>query len=293
MELGHRAGETTLTRAHLNNKEVQQDTDPRRAAHSPLDTSKFKCQAPVSPQPSLHQGGSPLGHAHLEGVRCPPPTAVSRDSLGMDARPGSLKNGGCRPPSMESRAPFREGAQPCQGLKESPNSGAQGQRSSVIPDNIRHKFGSNVVDQLVSEEQARKAIGEAFEGQNRASSRPSRTQSSVEIASIFSDYYDLGYNMRSNLFQGATTEMKSLMKASYTPEVIEKSVRDMEHWHGRKTDDLGMWGAGSMGGRRSPNWAGCVGFKVQTEASVAERALAWARKRGMGHHRGLGTLEVP
>nr|KAF6454049.1 testis expressed 33 [Molossus molossus] len=61
------------------------------------------------------------------------------------------------------------------------------------------------------------------------------------MASIFSDYYDLGYNMRSNLFQGATEEMKSLMKASYTPEVIEKSVRDTEHWHGRKTDDLGRW----------------------------------------------------
>lgn len=34
------------------------------------------------------------------------------------------------------------------------------------------------------------------------------------------------------------------MKASYTPEVIEKSVRDVEHWHGRKTDDLGRWKPG-------------------------------------------------
>lgn len=50
--------------------------------------------------------------------------------------------------------------------------------------------------------QARKAIGEVLEGQKRASSWPSRTQSSVEITSTFSDYYDLGYNMRSNLFQG-------------------------------------------------------------------------------------------
>lgn len=50
--------------------------------------------------------------------------------------------------------------------------------------------------------QARRAINEDFEGQKRASSWPSRTQSSVEIASVFSDYYDLGYNMRSNLFQG-------------------------------------------------------------------------------------------
>ena len=45
--------------------------------------------------------------------------------------------------------------------------------------------------------------------------------------------------------------MKSLMKASYTPEVIEKSMRDLEHWHGRKTDDLGRWGAGGVGGGHS------------------------------------------
>nr|KAF6498171.1 testis expressed 33 [Rousettus aegyptiacus] len=239
MQLGHRAGTTNLPRVHVNSKEDQQYTDPRRTAHSPSDTSEFKCRAPVSPQPFLQRGDSPLGQAHVEGGRCPPPTAVSRDSPGMDPQPGSLKREGYRSSSGESRATSQEGAQPCQGLKENPHLGAQGQRSSVIPDNIRHKFGSDVVDQLVSEEQARRAINEAFEGQKRASSWPSRTQSSVEIASVFSDYYDLGYNMRSNLFQGAPQETKSLMKASYTPEVIEKSVRDVEHWHGRKTDDLG------------------------------------------------------
>lgn len=50
--------------------------------------------------------------------------------------------------------------------------------------------------------QAQRAIGEALEGQKRASSRPSRIQSPTEITSVFSGYYDLGYNMRSNLFQG-------------------------------------------------------------------------------------------
>lgn len=43
---------------------------------------------------------------------------------------------------------------------------------------------------------------------------------------------------------GPPQETKSLMKASYTPEVIEKSVRDVEHWHGRKTDELGKWELG-------------------------------------------------
>uniref|UniRef100_A0A2K6ETM7 Ciliary microtubule inner protein 4 n=2 Tax=Propithecus coquereli TaxID=379532 RepID=A0A2K6ETM7_PROCO len=166
----------------------------------------------------------------------------------MDPQPRTLTKGGSRSSLRENRATFREGAQPRQGLDEGPSLGAQDQRSrpgsqkgSVIPNNIRHKFGSNTVDELLSEEQARKAVGEGFEGQKRASSWPSRTQSPLEFSSIFADYYDLGYNMRSNLFRGAPEETKSLMKASYTPEVIEKSVRDIEHWHGRKTDDLGRW----------------------------------------------------
>ncbi|CAN0302132.1 unnamed protein product [Rangifer tarandus platyrhynchus] len=243
MELGHLAGTTTLTRAHPNNKEGQQDTDPWRAALSPLDTSKLKYQAPVSPKTSLPDSprSSSLGRASLEEIPPPPPSAVSRGSPWRNSDPESLKKGSFRPSSRDSRASLREGAQPCQALKEDPNSGAQGQSGSSIPNNIRHKFGSNVVDQLVSEEQARKAIGEALEDQKRASSWPSRIQSPTEITSIFSDYYDLGYNMRANLFQGAPQETKSLMKASYTPEVIEKSVRDLEHWHGRKMDDLGRW----------------------------------------------------
>uniref|UniRef100_A0A8C3YGU8 Ciliary microtubule inner protein 4 n=1 Tax=Catagonus wagneri TaxID=51154 RepID=A0A8C3YGU8_9CETA len=234
MELGHRAGTTTLVRGHGNNKEGQQDTDPWRTAHSPLDTSKFKYRGD-SPR-----GGS-LGQASLEAIRPPPPSTVSGASPWSDSQPGPLKQGSCRPSSRESRASSQEGAQLCRGLEEEPRSGAQARRSSSIPSNIRHKFGSDVVDQLVSEEQAQRALGEALEGQKMASSWPSRVQTTAEISSIFSDYYDLGYNMRSNFFQGAPQETKSLMKASYTPEVIEKSVRDIEHWHGRKTDDLGRW----------------------------------------------------
>lgn len=152
------SGTTTLTRAHPNNnKEGQQDTDPWRAAPSPLDTSKLKYQAPVSLKPSLYRGDSPqsssLGRASLEEILPPPPSAVSRGSLWRDSDPESLKKGSFRPSSRESRASLREGAQLCQAPKEDPNSGAQGQSGSSIPNNIRHKFGSNVVDQLVSEEQ--------------------------------------------------------------------------------------------------------------------------------------------
>ncbi|XP_075408747.1 ciliary microtubule inner protein 4 [Tenrec ecaudatus] len=139
----------------------------------------------------------------------------------------------------------QEGVLPGQGLEGGAGLGRRGSPSgpekSVIPDNIRHKFGSNLVNELVTEEQARRALGEVVESPKRSSPWSSRMQSPMEISSIFSDYYDLGYNMRSNLFQGAPGQTKSLMKDSYTPEVIEKSVRDPEHWHGRKTDDLGRW----------------------------------------------------
>ncbi|XP_039102086.1 testis-expressed protein 33 [Hyaena hyaena] len=243
MELGRQIGTTSMARAHLNSKESQQDTDSWRTALSPLDTPKFKYQAPVSPQETLYRGCSPLRQPHSEEVQPTPSTAISRGSLssGKDSQCGSLKNGGYRPSSRESRASIQEEAQLCQGPKEGPNIGARDQKSSVIPNNIRHKFGSKMVDELISEEQAQRAIDEASEGQKSANSGSSRTQKPMEMNSIFSEYYNLGYNTRSNLFQGAPEETTSLMKASYTPEVIERSVRDLEHWHGRKTDDLGRW----------------------------------------------------
>ncbi|XP_021492383.1 ciliary microtubule inner protein 4 [Meriones unguiculatus] len=228
MELGPRQGTTTLTKTPPNNKEGQQDMESPGAAHSSLDSSKFK----QHPGPSQN----PEGQGHLE-IPPPPPAATSRTSLVMTPQPEDLKK-------RASRSSLREGVLGEEGRdsraaeqREVPMSS----KDSVIPENIRHKFGSDVVDHLISEEQARRAVGEIFEGQKRSSSWPSRTQTPMQISSIFSDYYDLGYHMRSNLFQGPPQETKSLMKASYTPEVIEKSVRDVEHWHGRKTDELGRW----------------------------------------------------
>ncbi|XP_003419832.1 ciliary microtubule inner protein 4 [Loxodonta africana] len=252
MELSHRAGTTTLTRAHLNSKEPQQNTDSWRTTCSPLDTSQFKDQTLLSPHSPPNRAGSTgssqLRLAHLERVPPPPSATIHRDSLGMDPQPKPLQKGSSGSTSKESSGTFREvaplgqGPEGGTGLETQDRRGsAVCQEKSIIPDNIRHKFGSNVVDQLVTEEQARRAIDEVVECQKRSNSWPSRIQSPMEISSIFSDYYDLGYNMRSNLFQGAPEETKSLMKASYTPEVIEKSVRDTEHWHGRKTDDLGRW----------------------------------------------------
>nr|XP_004650642.2 testis-expressed protein 33 [Jaculus jaculus] len=225
MELSHQPGTTTLPRTQLDRNK---DMDSWSTTHSDLNPSKLKYQ----PRLSLTPRSSSLEQGHLE-IPPPPPTPTSRTSLGGDPRPGDLKNIGCRLSSEENKT----------GVEEGPNSRTvpMSQKDSVIPNNIRHKFGSKVVDQLVPEEQARRAIDEILDGPKRASSWSSQTRSPAELSSIFADYYDLGYHMRSNLFQGAPLETKSLMKASYTPEVIEKSVRDIEHWHGRKTDELGRW----------------------------------------------------
>ncbi|KAM5287925.1 ciliary microtubule inner protein 4 [Ctenodactylus gundi] len=228
MELGHSAGAATVTRTPLNSS--KDDPRPQRTPHGLMDTSPFQCQAP--------EGGFP------EEVRPPPPTAASQEPGEIDPGPRALEKGSPRHTLRDSCAPFPEGVQQDEGsccVTQDQRSAAPCQKGSVIPNNIRHKFGSNVVDQLVSEEQAQKAIGEVFEVQKKRSLWSSRTQSPAKISSIFADYYDLGYNMRSNLFQGAPQETVSLMKASYTPEVLDRSVRDMEHWHGRKTDDLGRW----------------------------------------------------
>ncbi|NXN96641.1 TEX33 protein, partial [Rhinopomastus cyanomelas] len=55
------------------------------------------------------------------------------------------------------------------------------------------------------------------------------------------DYNQLGFNLRSNLFQDGPLESRSLMKDSYTLDVIQKAVRDPDNWHGRRTDELGKW----------------------------------------------------
>ncbi|XP_007519471.1 ciliary microtubule inner protein 4 [Erinaceus europaeus] len=242
MDLGQQAG--TLTRSSLNNKESQQDTSSCRTAYSPSDTCKFTSQAPDSPQPSLQWGCNPRGKSpgqvHLEEPRLLNSRASSQECPSWDLQPEALKMGDHRPPSKENWTTLQKGRQLHQCPAEGPQEGSR-IPSSIIPSNIRHKFGSKLVDQLVSENQAKKAISEALEVQNRASSWPNRIQSPGQPSNSFSDYYELGYHLRSNLFPGATEEAKSLMKASYTPEVIEKSVRDIEHWHGRKTDDLGRW----------------------------------------------------
>lgn len=131
------SGTTTLTRTQPNNKEGQQDMDSWRASRSNLDSSKSSHHSGLSQSPQC----SPLGQSHLE-MPPPPPTPASRTSLGTGSHSEDLKKG-------SSRSSLRE-------ARETPEHTVSLNQDSVIPDNIRHKFGSKVVDHLISEEQVTK-----------------------------------------------------------------------------------------------------------------------------------------
>ncbi|KAM8820035.1 ciliary microtubule inner protein 4 [Eudromia elegans] len=106
----------------------------------------------------------------------------------------------------------------------------------------KSKYKSANADELSRSEEERQALCKAglIIGQKRLSDRTEMLQNPLTSTS-FADYYQLGFNLRSNIFQGGPLESRSLMKDSYTPDVIEKAIRDPKNWHGRRTDDLGRW----------------------------------------------------
>ncbi|XP_027735321.1 testis-expressed protein 33 isoform X1 [Empidonax traillii] len=77
-------------------------------------------------------------------------------------------------------------------------------------------------------------------GQKRLTDCTEMTKNSLDWTSL-SDYEQLGYNLRSNLFQGGPLKTRSLMRDSYTPDIIKKAIRDPNNWHGRRIYELGRW----------------------------------------------------
>ncbi|XP_009880210.1 PREDICTED: testis-expressed sequence 33 protein [Charadrius vociferus] len=112
-------------------------------------------------------------------------------------------------------------------------------KESLIHANNKYKFASAA--ELTSGEEERRALCEAalIMGQKRLSDR-TKMLNPLNSTS-FADYNQLGFNLRSNIFQGGPLESRSLMKDSYTPDIIQKVVRDPKNWHGRRTDELGKW----------------------------------------------------
>ncbi|KAM3915641.1 ciliary microtubule inner protein 4 [Leptodactylus fuscus] len=120
----------------------------------------------------------------------------------------------------------------------------QGETRNLIPVNIRHRYGSSVVDQLVSPEQVRSCMRE----EERTQCRQEYCIPRLRMTSYFMEdyphkiYYELSHCLRSNLFPGVAIKQHSLVQDSYTAEVNERGRLENTHqWYGRKTDELGRW----------------------------------------------------
>ncbi|XP_014819467.1 PREDICTED: testis-expressed sequence 33 protein [Calidris pugnax] len=110
---------------------------------------------------------------------------------------------------------------------------------SLTCGNSKYKLAS--ASELTSDKEERRALCETaiILGQKRLCER-TEMLNALNSTSL-TDYNHLGFNLRSNIFQGGPLESRSLMKDSYTPDIIQKGIRDPKNWYGRKTDELGKW----------------------------------------------------
>ncbi|KAM4672089.1 ciliary microtubule inner protein 4 [Amazona ochrocephala] len=113
-------------------------------------------------------------------------------------------------------------------------------KNKLIHANRKYKFAT--ADKVTSEEEDRRALCKAalIMGQKRLGDLTGMQKTSSNSASL-TDCNQLGFNLRSNIFQGGPLESRSLMKDSYTPDITERVIRDPKNWHGRRTDELGKW----------------------------------------------------
>ncbi|XP_048787152.1 testis-expressed protein 33 [Lagopus muta] len=111
-------------------------------------------------------------------------------------------------------------------------------KNSLTSDNSKNKFAC--ADEFNSNEEERRSLcmTALVIGQKRLSDRSEVLKKKLES---FGDFNELGFNLRSNIFQGGPLESRSLMKDSYTPDVLQKATRDPRNWHGRRIDELGRW----------------------------------------------------
>ncbi|XP_063796734.1 ciliary microtubule inner protein 4 isoform X2 [Pseudophryne corroboree] len=133
-------------------------------------------------------------------------------------------------------------------ISQEPLENIQEEIRSLVPANIRHKYGSSMVSKLISPEQVRSCLKEQ-EGTRYAQNYHIPRfgmKSGTREDCPYKAYYELGQCLRSNIFPGVPIKQQSLMQDCYTAEVNEKGILDKHnkhHWHGKKTDDLGRWHA--------------------------------------------------
>uniref|UniRef100_A0A4W3JZT5 Protein EAN57-like protein n=3 Tax=Callorhinchus milii TaxID=7868 RepID=A0A4W3JZT5_CALMI len=111
----------------------------------------------------------------------------------------------------------------------------------LIPNNIKHKFGSKIVNELLTQEEIEKFWAEKDVEENVVPSAEVEEKPQKPAIDPLDTYESLSFPLRHNLFPGAPTKWKSLARDSYTQEVHHRFQLDMDHWHGRRTDELGQW----------------------------------------------------
>ncbi|XP_067876086.1 uncharacterized protein [Heterodontus francisci] len=124
---------------------------------------------------------------------------------------------------------------------ETPEQLPSREEGCVIPKNIKHKFGSHVVDELLTDDEVNKFLSQKEQPSKSSDSEDSPIPLQKTTIDHTNWYDRIGYPLRSNIFPGFSGEWKSEAHSTYTKEVHHRFKQDPNHWHGRMSDDFGHW----------------------------------------------------
>ncbi|XP_078387725.1 ciliary microtubule inner protein 4 [Cetorhinus maximus] len=159
--------------------------------------------------------------------------SLKRVPLSCDGINTEVQTDGDRSPVPSTPPTISDGVQ---SPRETPNR----EEGGVIPKNIKHKFGSHVVDELLTDDEVNKFLKQKSSSKS-SDLEDSPAQPQENTSDDINWYEKIGYPLRCNIFPGPSDEWQSEAQSTYTKEVHHRFKRDLEHWHGRKTDELGVW----------------------------------------------------
>ncbi|XP_072889386.1 uncharacterized protein [Hemitrygon akajei] len=126
-------------------------------------------------------------------------------------------------------------------LCETPERLSTREEKCLIPKNIQHKFGTNVVSEVLSDGKVKEFLNQKEFPVRDLDSKDTTAEAQKSVTDEADMYEKIGYPLRCNIFPGLSSRWKSEVQSTYTKDVVDRFRRDPEHWHGRTTDDLGHW----------------------------------------------------
>ncbi|XP_032852790.1 testis-expressed protein 33 isoform X2 [Tyto alba] len=238
-----------------NKQSLQAKTTPTQSLHS-RRPEKEKKDTSAGKDPIVgHEPRGKNSTYHLSAIsrqkEAEDTKFVSNAKERVAGQHQTLRSGGSGSTRKTIKTSYKKAAETCSRLSGKESLSSLGtdrkaewklleKRNSLIHANKKYKFASG--GELSSNEEERRAQCRAalIMGQKRLGDRTEMLKNSLNSTS-FADSRELGFNLRSSIFQGGPLECRSLMKDSYTPDIIQKAVRDPNNWHGRRTDELGKW----------------------------------------------------